>query len=149
MSNNVTSLAQFRAKKGLPPAVFEQLPMLERILVRYRAFDLFAASRVLPRHALRQVAISCAKQVVRHIEVADIFVADDARFQFFGVGAPGQESLQVRVNRVGPARGRKIPLFFEMEPASLEPKALVLIGEGSQEMKPLLTLPMTDFYRLR
>lgn len=145
----VTSLIDYRNQKGLPPArervALKRRSLLELLLDRYRHLDIFASSHVLPVHRFRQVAISCAKRIVKHVEIGKVRIADDARFQFFGVGEDGDERLQVRVNRVGKA---KDTLIFEINPINFEVQERILIGDGKGKIKPLLTLPMSVFYRL-
>ena len=146
--STVTHLSEFRARKGLPPSPHDERPMLERVLVRFRQHDGFSPRGVLPPHAFKQVAMKVVRRFVQQIEAGDLRVADDARFQFFGIGLPGIERLQMRVNRVGPKRGKARALLYEVDPASLALMPLDTLGTDG-ELKPLLTLPMTDFYRLR
>lgn len=149
MHTNVMSLADFRAKRGMPPAVFpDTRPPLERVLERYHRFDLCRDSKVKPIAALRVLAGACAKAIVEWAEQAGRPVDDAARFQFFAAGPFGQERLQVRVSRLGPPKGPWQALEFHMDCETL--RVVPAVAEGSDEVfKPLLTIPMSGFYRLR
>jgi len=147
--SNVLSLASHRAKRGLPPPVCrDHRSPLERVVARYRKFDPCRDSAVLPLAALRVLAGRCAKAIVQWAEEEGRPVDDAARFQFFAIGAQGEEVLQVRVSRLGPPKGPWQSLEFRMDCDTLR---VVPAGEaqGLQEVfKPLLTLPMSGFYRL-
>lgn len=147
--NTVTSLVDYREKKGLLPVrehiALQRRSLLELLLDRYRSHDPFAGRGVLPVHRFRQLATSCAKRIVKQVEIGKVRIGDDARFQFFGVGDDGDERLQVRVNRVGKA---KRTLIFEINPKSFEAHERAEIGDGKSKMKPLLTLSMSPIYRL-
>jgi hypothetical protein len=147
---NVVSLERHRAKKGLPPArTVAERPVIERILDSYCKFDLFKDRKVQPTPRLRQVAILCAKKIVRLVEGAGAAVDDSARFQFFAAGQQGAEVLQVRVSRVCSPKGSCEPLVFQMCCNTLTPAPLSQVSRREEVFKPLLTLPMSRFYRLR
>lgn len=149
--SNVSSLADFRAKRGLPPPVFRDARSpVERIVERYRQFDVCRDSPVKPIAALRVLAGRCAKEIVHWAAMEGRPVDDAARFQFFAIGEPGQERLQVRVSRLGPPKGPWQSLEFRIDCNTLHAWPAAELAMGSTEMfKPILTLPMDDFYRLR
>lgn len=148
--SNVASLEWHRAKRGLPPAqIPDPRPLLERVLSRYHKFDQFQGHGVQPRTAFRALAVRCAKKVVAICTPLGNLVPDDARFQFFGAGGVGAEVLQMRVNRVVFADGSSFALTFQMDSESLEPRLLEEGALSDSSFRPLLTLPMSQFYRLR
>jgi hypothetical protein len=144
------SLADFRAKRGLPPAIFhDPRSPLERVVARYRRFDLCRDSKAAPIAALRVLASSCAKAIVAWAEQAGQPVDDAARFQFFAAGAFGQELLQVRVSRLGPPKGPWKALEFKVDCETLLVAPASALEGNDEVFKPLLTIPMSGFYRLR
>lgn len=149
--SNVSSLADFRAKRGLPPPLFRDARSpLERVVAHYRKFDLCRDSPVQPIAALRTLASRCAKEIVQWAELHGRPVDDAARFQFFAIGTPGQERLQVRVSRLGPPKGPWQSLEFLMDCDTLRAVPATTADTASTEIfKPILTLAMDDFYRLR
>lgn len=144
--NNVMSLADFRAKRGLPEAFPDTRTPLERVVARYHKFDLCRDTSVKPIAALRVLASSCAKAIVAWAEQAGRPVDDAARFQFFAAGSLGQELLRVRVSRLGPVKGPWQAQEFDFDCNTF---AAVPTDTRSEVFKPLLTLPMSGFYRLR
>jgi len=149
MPSNVLSLADFRTRRGLPEVFQDTRTPLERVVARYRKFDLCRDSPVQPLAALRVLADRCAKAIVQWAEQEGRPVADAARFQFFAIGAQGDEVLQVRVSRLGPAKGPWQALEFRMDCDTLRVVPTAYAQDGAEVFKPLLTLPMSGFYRLR
>jgi len=149
--SNVSSLADFRAKRGLPPPLLrDPRSSLERVVAHYRKFDLCRDSPVHPTAALRTLASRCAKEIVQWAELHGRPVDDAARFQFFAIGSPGQERLQVRVSRLGPPKGPWQALEFLMDCDTLRALPMTKgITDNAEIFKPILTLPMSGFYRLR
>lgn len=144
--SNVSSLADFRAKRGLPEVFVDNRPPLERLLARYyRDQDL----RMTQEAALRMLASGCAKAIVRWAEADGKPVDDAARFQFFAAGRKGREQLQVRVSRVGPPKGPWQALEFHMDSDTMEVVPGWQVSSVGELFKPILTLPMSGFYRLR
>jgi hypothetical protein len=144
--SNIASLADFRTKRGLPPAVIPVVcDPLERVLRHYRKYDMCITRKVLPKNAMHLLATASASAIVRWAEQQGRTVDSAARFQFFADG----ELLQVRVNRIGPPGGPWQPQVFQMGCAALEVLPLDRLPRSKGEFKPLLTLPMSEFYRLR
>lgn len=146
--SKVTSLQDYRAKKGLEPArpPVPERPLVERVLARYQKFSALPNAKIPPTTAFRMLSIRCAKRIVKRIEAAGMQVDELARFQFFGTGEAGTEALQVRLNRLMLADGNTVPRIFSMDPLTLEPELIPTYRDG--RLKPLLTLPMSPFYRL-
>jgi len=145
--SNVVGLAEHRVKRGLPPvAVRDARSPLERVIARYLKHDICRERGVKPTAAFRLIASSCAKSIVRWADREGRPVDDAARFQFYAVGSPGQEVLQVRVSLVGAPMQT---MEFEMNCETLEAVPLTSAGRQRKGIKPLLTLPMSLFYRLR
>jgi hypothetical protein len=148
--SNIASLADFREKRGLPPATFpdERTP-LERLIARYLNQDICKERGVKPSAALRLIAGLCAKSIVQWAEQQGRPVDDAARFQFFATGHHGRELLQVRVSRLGPSTGPWQAQTFQMDCETMEAVPLPATPPEAEVFKPLLTLPMSGFYRLR
>lgn len=146
MTSNVLSLADFRAKRGMPEVFRDTRPPLQRVVERYRKFDLCRDTKVKPLAALRVLASRCAKAIVCWADEAGQPVDDAARFQFFAVGSPGQEVLRVRVSRIGPKRGPWQSMEFDFDHDTFLMQHAR--GGNTEVFKPLLTLPMSGFYRL-
>jgi hypothetical protein len=145
---NVASLADHRAKRGLPPATQpDTRSPLERIVDRYCAYDSRRGRGVPAKAAFQLIAGTCAKAIVLWAERAGTQVDDAARFQFYAVGDPGQETLQVRVSLVGKPKALQCAMEFAMECDTLDAKPLSEAPPHAK-IKPLLTLPMSLFYRL-
>lgn len=144
--SNVLSLADFRAKRGLPEPFPDTRTPLERVVERYRKFDLCRDSKVKPLAALRVLASRSAKAIVHWAEDVGQPVDDAARFQFFAVGSHGQEVLRVRVSRVGPPKGPWLSMEFDFDHDTFLMQHAH--GGNTEVFKPLLTLPMSGFYRL-
>jgi hypothetical protein len=143
--NKIASLADFRAKRGMPPAVIPvECGPLERVLRHYGKFDMCLTRKVQPENAMRLLASSCATSIVLWAVQQGRMVDGAARFQFFADG----ELLQVRVNRIGPAGGPWNAQVFQMVRTTLEPQPLARLPRSKGAFKPLMTLPMSDFYRL-
>ena len=144
-SSNVLSLATFRAKRGLPEVFQDTRTPLEKILACY----LPPMKNMTKEAALRSLASGCATSIVRWAEANGTAVDDAARFQFFAAGTQARLVLQIRVSRVGQPKGPWQAMEFHLDADS---KALVpqaYVKGVSEVFKPLLTLPMTGFYRLR
>jgi hypothetical protein len=144
--SNIASLADFRSKRGLPPAVIPvECGPLERVLRYYGKFDMCLTRKIQPENAMRLLAGACATAITRWAVEQGRTVDNAARFQFFADG----ELLQVRVNRIGAAGGPWYPQVFQMEREGYVPQPLERLPRSKSEFKPLLTLPMSEFYRLR
>jgi hypothetical protein len=144
--SNIASLADFRSKRGLPPAVIQvECGPLERVLRYYGKFDMCLSRKIQPENAMRLLAAACATSITLWAVQQGRIVDGAARFQFFADG----ELLQVRVNRLGAPGGPWHPQVFQMVRDTLEPQPLERLPRSKSEFKPLLTLPMSDFYRLR
>lgn len=144
--SNIASLADFRSKRGLPPAVIQvECSPLERVLRHYGKYDMCLTRKILPESALRLLAGSCATSITLWAVQQGRTVDAAARFQFFADG----ELLQVRCNRIGPEGGPWHPQVFQMLRVTLEPQPLERLPRSSSAFKALLTLPMSEFYRLR
>jgi len=144
-SSNVLSLAAFRAKRGLPEVFPDTRTPLEKILARY----LPPTKNMTKDAALRMLASTCATSIVRWAEAHGAKVDDAARFQFYAAGSPARLVLQIRVSHVSQPEGPWQAMEFHLDADSkdLVPEAYV---QGAAEVfKPLLTLPMSGFYRLR
>lgn len=147
--SNVLSLSDFRTRRGLPPPVCrDPRSPLERVVARYRKFDPCRDSPVQPLAALRVLAGRCAKAIVQWADEEGRPVDDAARFQFFAIGEQGQEVLQVRVSLIGPPKGPWQPLEFFIDCDTLRVVPTTYATGSTEVFKPLLTLPMSGFYRL-
>lgn len=146
--SNVASLADHRAKRGLPPVTQpDTRSALERIVDRYSAYDCRHGHGVAPKATFQLIAGVCAKAIVKWAERVGTQVDDGARFQFYAVGDPGQEVLQVRVSLVGKPKETQCAMEFEM---ACDTRLATPLSSGPMrtKVKPLLTLPMSLFYRL-
>jgi hypothetical protein len=144
-SHNVLSLADFRAKRGLPEVFQDTRTPLEKILACY----LPPTPKMTKDAAFRMLAGGCATSIVRWAEAQGETVDDAARFQFFAAGSQARLLLQIRVSRVGPANGPWKALEFHLDASTKELVAGAYVQGVAEVFKPLLTLPMSGFYRLR
>ena len=143
--SNVLSLADFRAKRGLPEVFPDTRTPLEKILARYLPNN----HKMTKEAALRMLAGSCATSIVRWADAQEMTVDDAARFQFFAAGTPTQLLLQIRVSRVGPLKGPWQAREFHLDATTRELVPEAYVTGVAEVFKPLLTLPMSGFYRLR
>lgn len=143
--SNVLSLADFRAKKGLPEAFPDHRTPLEKILARYLPNN----HKMTKEAALRMLAGSCATSIVRWADAQEMAVDDAARFQFYAAGTPTHLLLQIRVSHVGPPKGPWQAREFHLDATTRELVPEAYVQGAAEVFKPLLTLPMSGFYRLR
>lgn len=143
--NNVLSLADFRTKRGLPEVFQDNRSPLEKILACY----LPPMPKMTKEAALRMLAGGCATSIVRWAEAQGQVVDDAARFQFYAAGNSARLLLQIRVSRVGPPMGPWKALEFHLDANTKELVPEAYVQGVAEVFKPLLTLPMSGFYRLR
>jgi hypothetical protein len=144
-SSNVLSLAVFRAKRGLPEVSPDTRSPLEKILACY----LPPMKHMTKDAALRMLASGCATSIVRWAEANGAAVDDAARFQFYAAGSAARLVLQIRVSRVGQPKGPWQAMEFHLDASSKELVPEAYVQGVAEVFKPLLTLPMSGFYRLR
>lgn len=142
--SNVLSLANHRAKRGLPEVFPDNRSPLEKILACYMPNK----NKMTKEAALRMLAGTCATSIVRWAAAQELAVDDAARFQFYAVGTPAQVLLQIRVSRVGPPKGPWQALEFHLDASTRQLVPTAYVTGSAEVFKPLLTLPMSGFYRL-
>lgn len=164
--SNVTTLKSWRERKGLAPAPVDLKPtapptreeVIDALLARYSKYQqelVFTVARkghtAKRQGMLRQLCVAAARRLVALLSTEGWFIHYTARFQFTALMVDGVPSLIGRVSRAdrpGILVGSSVSANFY--PCDLTPQVIAFDDtiSKSDSITPLITLPMTEFYRL-
>lgn len=160
---SVTTLKSWRELKGLAPAPADVRPKApeSREVVIITLLDRYAGASIRTgpgknrkaarEGALRQLCVTAARRLVAMLSKDGWFIHGNARFQFTALMVDGVPSLIGRVSRAdrpGILVGSSVAALFD--PCDLTPQVIAFDDtiSKSDSITPLITLPMTEFYRL-